>query len=240
MACHFTGIYDVNRSTTLVDDDYSLVKDWADAVTALRLTGIIFHNNFSAATCSQFESDYIKLIRVSYDPVYNPNVYRYFIYHNFLKQFADNLSGVFITDVSDVVVLNNPFIQPAFVNNPMAVFCGDEPKCLDNEWMKDHATHLRNGIIGYAAYEEEFKSASLLNCGVIGGTALLMQELLDQLCSIHLHYNRNNPTAYTGDMGAFNFLVRTRYNDRLVHGYPVNTIFKAYEHERTDCWFRHK
>ncbi len=240
MACHLTGIYDVNRSITLADDDYSLVKNWADAVIALNLTGIIFHNNFSAATCRRYESESIKFIEVDYDAVYNPNVYRYFIYLHFLQQYTQQLGGVFVTDVSDVVVVNNPFIQPAFINNPTAVFCGDEPKCLDNDWMKDHSTHLRNGISEYTAYEEAFKAAPLLNCGVIGGSAIVMQQLIEQLCAIHRQYNGNNQTAYTGDMGAFNFLVRTRFNDRLIHGYPVNTVFKAYQQERTDCWFRHK
>lgn len=240
MVCHLTGIYDVNRSNTLVDDDYSLVKDWAGSVTALRLCGIIFHNNFSAATCSKYESEYIKFVRVDYDTAYNPNVYRYFVYRSFLQHCAPAPGGIFITDVSDVVVVKDPFTQPAFINNPSTVFCGDEPKRLDNEWMKDHATHLRNGISGYAAYEETFAAATLLNCGIIGGQALLMQELIEQLCHIHEQYNRNNQTAYTGDMGAFNFLVRTRFNDRLVHGDPVNTVFKAYQQERTDCWFRHK
>lgn len=240
MACHLTGIYDVNRSTTLVDDDYSLVKDWADAVTALHLTGIIFHNNFSAATCRQYESESIKFIEVEYDSVYNPNVYRYFIYQHFLQQYAHQLGGVFVTDVSDVVVVNNPFIQTAFVSNPTAIFCGDEPKCLDNDWMKDHSSHLRNGIPEYVAYEEAFKTAPLLNCGVIGGSALVMLQFIEQLCAIHRQYNCNNQTAYTGDMGAFNFLVRSRYNHRVIHGHPVNTVFKSYEQERTDCWFRHK
>ena len=240
MACHLTGIYDVNRSTTLEDDDYSLVKDWADAVAALKMTGIIFHNNFSAATCRQYESDHIKFMEVNYDATYNPNVYRYFIYRQFLQQYVQRLSGIFITDVSDVVVLNNPFIQREFVNNPSAVFCGDEPKCLDNYWMKDHATHLRNRIADYEAYEETFKAAPLLNCGVIGGTALVMRKLIEQLCEIHRQYNHNNQSEYTGDMGAFNYLLRTRYNDRLIHGHPVNTVFKAYQLTRTDCWFRHK
>jgi len=41
-------------------------------------------------------------------------------------------------------------------------------------------------------------------------------------------------------MGAFNYLVRTQYNSNLIHGKPVNTVFKGFEVERTDCWFRHK
>jgi hypothetical protein len=41
-------------------------------------------------------------------------------------------------------------------------------------------------------------------------------------------------------MGAFNYLVRTQFNHQLLHGAPVNTVFKMYETERNDCWFRHK
>jgi len=41
-------------------------------------------------------------------------------------------------------------------------------------------------------------------------------------------------------MGAFNYLARTQFNGHLRHGAPVNTVFKMYENERQDCWFRHK
>jgi len=41
-------------------------------------------------------------------------------------------------------------------------------------------------------------------------------------------------------MGAFNYLTRTQFNEQIIHGTPVNTVFKGYENERTDCWFRHK
>jgi hypothetical protein len=162
------------------------------------------------------------------------------IYREFLKLHAAKITGLFVTDVSDVVMINNPFIDPLFKENSQALFCGDEPEILQNEWMIDHATHLRNGITDYAAYESTFKQAVLLNCGVIGGCSLIMQSFIEQLAAIHEQYNLNNTSAYTGDMGAFNYLARTRFNNILVHGYPVNTVFKAYEIGRQDCWFRHK
>ena len=65
-------------------------------------------------------------------------------------------------------------------------------------------------------------------------------NFLQQLCAIHQHANYNNKTAYTGDMGAFNYLARTVFNQQLIHGAPVNTVFKGYEIDRNDCWFRHK
>jgi hypothetical protein len=240
MACHITGIYDVNRNTTLQNDDYSLVKDWADSVAALKLQGIIFHNNFTENTCEKYENEYISFVKIGYNAEFNPNVYRYFIYRDFLRQHFNEIESVFVSDISDVVVLINPFIEPLFIQNSHCIFCGDEPKLLNNDWMKDHAKHLRSGISDYAQYEKDFKNAVLLNCGIIGGNFPVMLDFIEKLCAIHEQYNKNNTTAYTGDMGAFNYLVRTQFNDCVLHGAPINTEFKAYEIDRTDCWLRHK
>lgn len=239
MACHLTGVYDVNRSATLPDDDYSLVRDWVTSITDLRIKGILFHNSFSEETCARYQTEHVTFVKVAHNPAFNPNVYRYFIYRDFLQQ-AQQITNVFVTDVSDVVVLNNPFTQPLFTSKPDALFCGDEPKQLDNDWMKSHATHLRSRISDYADYEKKFGQSTLLNCGIIGGNIQLMQSFLEQLCDIHQQYNFDNQTAYTGDMGAFNYLVRSRFNARVYHSSPINTLFKGYEDERTDCWFRHK
>lgn len=240
MACLLTGIYDVNRSETLADDDYSLVKDWAESLENLQLNGIIFHNGFADATCAKYESENITFAKVSHVAHFNPNVYRYFVYRDFLRIHAHEIESVFVTDISDVVAIHNPFAQTLFRGNPNTIFCGDEPKCLDNEWMKAHASHLRNGIADYGAYEEKFGNKTLLNCGVIGGEIGIMQDFIEKLCDIHQAYNHDNQTAYTGDMGAFNYLIRTQFNDQLLHGAPVNTVFKEYQTNRTDCWFRHK
>lgn len=120
------------------------------------------------------------------------------------------------------------------------LFCGDEPKILDNERMVAHSTHLRNKISEYSDYEKYFANEKLLNFGIIGGKTSMFFPFLKELCAIHQHFNFDNHTAYTGGMGAFNYLARTQYNSRLKHGVPVNTLFKGYELERDDCWFRHK
>jgi hypothetical protein len=239
-ACHFTGIFDVNRNTILPNDDYSYLKAWADSITALGLTGTIFHNHFTEQTCTKYQNENIHFIKKEYNPIYNPNIYRYFIYQDFLQANAQYIEHIFFTDIGDVEVVTNPFIQHLFKNNPNSIFCGDEPKLLNNEWMQQHSTHLRNKIHDYTAYEEKFKNTPLLNCGIIGGSITIMQQFINDISCIHQQYNSNNDTLYTGDMGAFNYLVRTKYNNNVLHGSPINTIFKAYEKDRKDCWFRHK
>lgn len=240
MACHITGVHDVNRNTILANDSYELVKDWAQSITAANLKGIIFHNNFSKETCKTIESENISFIKVGYDPQFNPNVYRYFVYRDFLQQHIKQINGIFITDITDVVLVNNPFTDPLFSGNPTALFCGDEPKILNNDWMIAHAEHLRKNIPDYAAYESNFGNQTLLNCGILGGSVSLFFDFLQQLSAIHQQANRDNKTEYTGDMGAFNYLARTKFNQQLIHGAPVNTVFKQYETNRNDCWFRHK
>ncbi|MFM9950217.1 MAG: hypothetical protein ACKV1O_19945 [Saprospiraceae bacterium] len=99
LACHFTGIYDVNRNTTLEDDDYSIVQAWAESIAALQLKGIIFHNNFTSETCSKYQNEHLVFIKIDYNPRFNPNVYRYLIYRDFLRAHSAELESVFVTDV---------------------------------------------------------------------------------------------------------------------------------------------
>jgi hypothetical protein len=237
LATYLAGIYDVNRNETLPADDISIIAAWADSIVGLGLQGIVFHNSLSENSTAKYKGN-ITFVKVQFDKKYNTNIFRYFLYNDFLN--ANKVDNVFFTDITDVVVLNNPFTQLLFLNNINHIFCGDEPKLLGNEWMIDHSVHLRSNIIDYALYEEKFKESILLNCGIVGGNIKIIQPFLEKICSIHEKYNTDNKTAYTGDMGAFNYLVRTQYNEHIIHGSPVNTIFKEYETERMDCWFRHK
>lgn len=239
LGCQISGVYDVNRSMTLQNDDFSIVSDWAKSIKKLGLQGILFHNNFSERTCFTHESEQLQFIKVNYNPVFKPNVFRYFVYNEFLKLHSNEIENLFCTDVSDVVVLKNPFQETLFLENPEAIFCGDEPEILDNEWMKNHSEHLRNNIVNYAIFENEFKNETLLNCGVFGGKITTIKAFISQLWEIHQNYNFDNKTLFTGDMGAFNYLVRTQFNSKLIHGKPVNTEFKKYEDSEI-CWFKHK
>jgi len=239
VAAHLTGIYDVNRNITLADDDFLLVLEWAKSITRLGLSGIIFHNNFSDETCKLHESEHVHFIKVDYNPKYNPNIFRYFIYEQFLNLNHRNISNIFFTDVTDVVVLKNPFVETFYLNNSTKIFCGDEPKILGDQWMQIHSQHLRNKIVDYRKYENTFKDEILLNCGIIGGNISIIYPFIKQLRSIHQEYNSDNTTKFTGDMGAFNYLIRTCYNAKVLHGPPINTVFKSYSDDPS-CWFKHK
>lgn len=240
MASLITGTYDVNRNEVLTSDDFELVKSWADSIQKAGLQGIIFHNGFSEETCEKYQNENLIFSKCEPSNSFNPNVFRYFLYLDFLKNYGNQITDVFLTDISDVVLIRNPFAENHYSENPESLFCGDEPKNLENEWMIDHSAHLRSQIPDFEIYEKNFGSETLLNCGIIGGKATLMRDFLQRLCSIHQSFNQANKSSFTGDMGAFNYLIRTQFQNQILHGFPVNTIFKEYQSDREDCWFRHK
>jgi len=235
-----TGVYDVNRNELLAHDDFGRIKDWYDSVQKLGLRAVIFHNTFSKKTVETYQNEQISFVAVPHDKRFNANVFRYLVYQDFAKTYSGKIANLFVTDIADVVVVQNPFEQPFFMENPNALFCGDEPTTLNNEWMQNHSTHLRNKIPDFADYEHQNQHKTLLNCGIIGGNIHIMSHLLDTLAHIHRTYTIHNQTAYTLDMGAFNFVARTQFGQNLRHGAPINTQFKHYESKRLDCWFRHK
>ena len=215
LACHITGVYDVNRNTTLQDNNYELVRNWAESLASANLKGVIFHNNFTAETCEKYENEHISFVEIDYNPRFNPNIYRYLVYRDFLMKYKGYFKSVFVTDISDVVLIKNPFIDSYFTDNPNALFCGDEPKTLDDEWMFAHCSNLRRQIADFKVFEQKFARETLLNCGIIGGNSPLVFDFVQKLCQIHEQFNVNNQTDYTGDMGAFNYLARTQFNQIL-------------------------
>lgn len=236
----FTGVYDVNRREMLLQDDFSIIEKWYNSILDIGLSGFVFHNGFSEHTIAKYQSESIQFIKVGFDGQLNANVFRYLVYEDFLKRYRHSIEHIFFTDIGDVELIKNPFEDAFFLQNSDAIFCGDEVDVLDNPWMREHCTHLRNLIPGFSDFEEKNKSQTLLNCGIIGGKASLLFSLMQKLSGMHQTITISNKTPYTLDMGAFNFIVRTQFPDKIIHGFPVNTRFKFYETERMDCWFRHK
>jgi hypothetical protein len=240
LASLLTGVYDVNRNELLKKNDFGIIKKWYDSILKLQLKAIVFHNSFSKDIVEKYTNDYIQFVEVEYDERLKPNVFRYFIYQDYLKQNLKEIQNLFVTDITDVEVVKSPFESNIYIQNADSLFCGDELEILDNDWMRNHCNHLRNLMPDFSTYEALNKYETLLNCGVIGGKITVMKLLFDKMLAVHNAFSYTNTTDYTLDMGVFNFVARTTFPNKICHGEPVNTNFKKYESQRTDCWFRHK
>ena len=118
LACLITGIYDVNRSTTLQEDDFELVRAWADSMAKAGVKGILFHNGFSEETCRKYTNTYLSFVKINPDPRFNPNVFRYLVYLDYLEKLANPPAN--LDAVPDAV----PRIEPFAPSNgkPYVVF----------------------------------------------------------------------------------------------------------------------
>ena len=235
-----TGIYDVNQNQILPGNSFEIIEKWYHSISKLALSGIVFYNELSQDIIDKYQNKFIRFIKIDYNNELNTNAYRYVVYQNFLNENTQKINNVFFTDITDVEVIKNPFVEPLFLNNQTSIFCGNEPKILNNEWMQDHNTHLRNQIPSFIEFENENANETLLNCGIIGGNLSVVKELINGMVKLHLTHTVTNKTPYTLDMGVFNYVARTQFKHQLIHGEPVNTEFKKFENDRTDCWFRHK
>lgn len=236
----FTGVFDVNRNEILRDNDFQIIQKWYNSVVHLELNAIVFHNTFSQEVVERFSNEMVRFIYVPLEKDFNPNIFRYIAYSNFLSSTRLEISHLFLTDITDVEVVRNPFQSELFLSNKEHLFCGDEPKTFDNEWMKAHCAHLREQLSEFALFENEHEKSPLLNCGIFGGRLAEIQKLLQAISELHQRVSVTNTTPFTLDMGVFNYLARTMFREKIIHGEPVNTVFKGYEEDRLDCWFRHK
>ena len=89
------------------------------------------------------------------------------------------------------------------------LYVGDEPQIVGCEWMLKHHPFIGRFLLFY------FNS--------VAGAKF---------------YN-DGPGCGDGDMGLFNYIVRTHFDGRFVHGTQVNTVFKD-EKANNVAWFKHK
>lgn len=66
-------------------------ENWCKSIIDLDLDGIIFHNNYSETFCETFSNKNIQFIKIEHDPKFNPNVFRYLIYNEFLKTNSERI-----------------------------------------------------------------------------------------------------------------------------------------------------
>jgi hypothetical protein len=156
---------------------------------------------------------------------------RWKLYANLLKSRPD-IERVFFVDVSDVLILKNPF---NFIESGK-IYCGDEDSInMKNSWMMDRYFLLNQPAILNKL--SNYANKQIVNAGVLGGDRTLIMEIAEKIS--HL-LSISNITSTTVDMCTFNHVLYMDYENKLVHGLPVNTVFKSYDIHNKIAWFCHK
>lgn len=206
-------------------NDYSSLLPLIDSVINNKSRIIIFHDCFD-------RTPYINgctWVKVSYNKIYAPTIYRWFVYYDYLKK--NKYDNIFMVDSTDVIMLKNIEI----VKN--ILYCGTEYRdkfCTIDQIIKK----LQNITLPdfkdiFVKYNEHI----LLNAGIIGGTYDICFEFLEKLTYYHNITSQNIEISL--DMPIFNYVLLKHFKDKLSFGSHVNTRFGKYEYNNISAW-KHK
>lgn len=166
----------------------------------------------------------------------NPYFERWLQYFHWLRDHPE-VGWVWCVDGTDVEMLRTPFADM----EPGTLYVGSEPSTLRNAWMlKNHPDRKIN------TFMQDHPDLQLLNAGLVGGDRETVMAFCQSMCKewfddhIEFIFGWETERLGIGDMGAFQWVTRNRFSDKLSYGPHVNTVFKANETNNTTAWFKHK
>lgn len=212
----------------------NLLRKWAESLLATGLTGILFHNCFTRNEQDLFYGLPVKFIKVEPPKVFQSGLYRYELYHNFIKDYSGHIDNIFFTDSTDLEFLKNPTIQKNFDTDKIYIGC--EPVVCGNKWMMG-ACHGYEKYLHLVRSDKQFASHPLLNAGFCGGSLKAIAPFIERMAAeCIMLYDK----AEWQDMPIINYLAYTEFKDKVVFGSEINTVFTLYEKNNKVAWIKHK
>lgn len=213
LTSYFTSAPDFQRKNQNWAADYSAIEPLINSVTKQGIDVVLLHDCF----------DLPNRVECTMDPYWN----RFLRAYEYLRDNPD-VRRVFMTDATDVTMLNNPFGRM----DPRKIYCGDEKALLGCRWISERAW-----LDPYRQFVRMNRNLRLLNVGLLGGSRKDVMMVLHDMLTLYA-----DSKMKVNDMVAFNYLMRGKYADRLAHGTGlVNNRFKSFEPTAEAAeWFMHK
>ena len=215
---YFTGEKDPQRPYSWKPDDFELIKEFYNSVIKYDLNCYILHDNLSTEFVEKYATEKITFIRVDKIKL-NAVDYRWQLYYNLLNELKD-IKKVFCLDISDVVILKDPF-KLVKANK---LYIGDEMcKNIENNWMIARYNMIKH----VTTVPDSLLLKPVLNCGILGGSRKVVLDVTKKMAKI---LEDANITETTVDMVAANTVAYLYYEDNIVHGSPLNTKYRGGAH----------
>jgi len=131
------------------------------------------------------------------------------------------------------VILKNPF----HYIDPDKIYCGDEEIINSkSDWMLHRYNLLKNKEVDDLIHS--YSDKKVLNAGILGGERNYLLGITKKMSDM-LEYSKIKHT--TVDMCILNHVLYTYCkNDMIIHGLPVNTVFRKEDINNQIAWFKHK
>lgn len=227
LTCLFSNLNDTQRTTPIDTSKQALNP----LISSLKGQNLVVLTD-SIESSKEYNVEFIR-VETSVKCVY---FQRWVSYYQYLLKNKDNIGKIFIIDATDVEVLNNPFKNM----QSGKLYTGDEVERTDCDWLKNHHPHKK-----IQDFIESNKDKVLLNAGLLGGDVETVLHFINRFLSFYFqsvsdsHFNTDRPDCGDTDMGLFNYIARTHFEDVLIHGTQVNTIFKDNKPNNVS-FFKHK
>jgi hypothetical protein len=227
LTSYFTGVPDTQRAgkwQASMDELQPLIQ----SLKGFKL--VVLHDCFDGLQM------YPNVEFVKVDTSVNPYFQRWISYRQYLQTNKDSIANVFCIDATDVELLKDPFQSLT----PDRLYLGDEVEVLGCQWMLNH--HKNPALLEFFKMNANMQ---LLNAGIAGGSIDILLDFIHKV--IDYYFSVKTDSTLRGisdcgdtDMGAFNYVARTYFNDKIIHGSQINTRFKADEKTHPIAWFKHK
>lgn len=233
---------------TVEKDSLAYIEPWYRSTRELGLRGVVFHDGLSRDFVETYSTSKIEFVFV--DPSrfeFSLNDQRYFVFYDYLRSCPE-VGKVFMTDASDLVVVQDPFpwIAPGmlYVGNQPGRLHPPEPEGGTLESMSYDYIRERLETSGrnYRALLDELRRSPraehpVLNAGILGGDRQVVLAILEALIEVLRAIGKPHEDL---NMGVLNYVVYRDAAFDFVTGAPVHSVFGSFQNDRKDVWFIHK
>jgi hypothetical protein len=236
--------YDQHKNVKLDSDDFQYIEEYYNSIVKNNLNTLIIIDDNTNDFILKYSNNNVKIIKVNpmnSDDVINNKLllhdHRFIYFNNMLKSVTNKFT--MFTDIGDVIVLNP--IYTIIDINPKLLYVGTEnEKINDNKWFIEYLQNMQwldKSIL--RDYKIIFKNKTILNCGIIFGSRIVLLPLLSKIVyltqSLYKMYRIDRPL----DMFLINYVCYKFFGDILYDGTLLNTRFGHYEYDMNKA-IKHK
>ena len=226
---------DYHKDIKISKNNYDYIKEYYESILKHNLDATIIVDDMSINFMKKFTTDKINFYNVK--PKNNKMLIHDERFYYFLKmvKYYKNTEYFLISDISDVIIINNPEKILCLSKDKLYV-CKENENIDLNKWFSNYLDKINF----YKYYKSLFNNKLLLNCGGIFGHRTLIIKLLKRMIIIMRKiYSENKNLEIPLDMFVFNYIIYKCFKSNISLNDNFNTKFGHYEFDNTKV-IKHK
>lgn len=221
---------DYNRNVQLESNDFSYIKDYYDSIIKTNMKATIIVDNVSNEFIKKYESDNIMFHLVNNKIINRKKMLlhdeRFIYFLDIIKNSGPN-DYFIVSDVADVIILNNPNDIIDLDENVLYV-CKENENIDTNIWFNIYMNELEFLKTEFPDYKEIFNNRIILNCGAVMGHRDIIFKLFNCIVNIMIEIYSLNEIQRPLDMFAFNYIIYKYFSSNIAQNTNFSTKFGHY------------